>query len=111
MSQAINLHHYNFSFCIPRIQLPKQNIIPLVIYSIRKSLSAIGKTEIDFFSLDIEGAELSVLKTIPWNKVNIKLVMVEVNHTDRVEEIIELMKYAGYSVYRRLEIDIVFEKF
>ena len=33
----------------------------------------------DFLSIDIEGAELAVLNTIPWDKVDIELVMLEVN--------------------------------
>jgi hypothetical protein len=36
-------------------------------------LLAIGRTQIDYFSLDIEGHELKVLKTIPWHKVDIKV--------------------------------------
>lgn len=40
------------------------------IYAI---LSALNLTTVDYFSLDIEGAELDVLKTIPWNKVLIKV--------------------------------------
>jgi len=31
-----------------------------------------GKIWIDYFSLDVEGAELAILKTIPWDKVDIK---------------------------------------
>ena len=33
---------------------------------------------VDFFSLDIEGLELDVLKTIPFDKVDIKVFLVEV---------------------------------
>lgn len=33
----------------------------------------------DFFSLDVEGHELKILKTIPWHKVGIK-----VNHLQRL---------------------------
>ena len=35
---------------------------------------ALGRTQIDFFSLDIEGGELDVLKTIPWKRVDIKVL-------------------------------------
>ena len=70
---------------------------------------AIGKTQVDFFSLDIEGADLLVLKTIPWDKVNIKLVMIEVAHSD-VNAIITVMYNAGYTEFRRTEYDIIFEK-
>jgi Methyltransferase FkbM domain len=40
------------------------------IYSI---LLALNRTTVDFFSLDVEGFELAVLKTIPWDKVDIKV--------------------------------------
>lgn len=36
-------------------------------------LSALNLTTVDYFSLDIEGAELDVLKTIPWENVLIKV--------------------------------------
>lgn len=32
---------------------------------------AIGREEIDLFVLDIEGHEVEVLQTIPWDKINI----------------------------------------
>ena len=36
-------------------------------------LLAVGQTRIDFFSLDVEGHELEMLKTIPWHKVDNKV--------------------------------------
>ena len=33
---------------------------------------------VDFFSLDIEGAEMGVLRTIPWHKVDIEVFLIEV---------------------------------
>jgi hypothetical protein len=30
---------------------------------------ALGNPTVDYMSLDIEGAELPVLKTVPWDKV------------------------------------------
>ena len=41
------------------------------LYSI---LLAIGKTKIDYFGLDVEGSEYKILKTIPWHKVDIKVI-------------------------------------
>lgn len=40
----------------------------LPFYSI---LLAMNNVPVDYFSLDVEGHELEVLKTIPWDKVNI----------------------------------------
>ena len=48
-------------------------------------LLALGNPTVDFLSLDIEGAELAVLKTLPWDKVDIELVMIEINHSDKQE--------------------------
>ena len=42
----------------------------LPVYSL---LLALGNPTVDFFSLDVEGAEIRVLKTIPFDKVDIRL--------------------------------------
>ena len=36
-------------------------------------MAALGRSRIDYFSLDVEGMELDVLKTIDWEKLNIKV--------------------------------------
>ena len=36
-------------------------------------LLALGKPTVNYLSLDIEGAELQVLKSIPWDLVNIEV--------------------------------------
>ena len=48
-------------------------LIKVVCLPLISILNAIGNPRIDYFSLDIEGAELAVLKTIPWEKVDIKV--------------------------------------
>ena len=37
-------------------------------------LLAMGNPTVDYFSLDVEGAELPILKTIPWDDVDIKVM-------------------------------------
>lgn len=64
-------------------------------------LLAMGQTKIDFFSLDVETVEAKVLRTIPWNKVQIELVTIEVYHSDQ-EEIKNIMKNAGYEIYKEI---------
>jgi hypothetical protein len=41
------------------------------LYSI---LSAINVTSVDFFSLDVEGHEYTILSAIPYHKVDIKVI-------------------------------------
>jgi len=41
------------------------------LYSV---LLAVGRTDIDYFGLDVEGSEYKILQTIPWHKVYIKVI-------------------------------------
>jgi len=70
-------------------------------YPLYSLILAMGITHIDFLSLDVEGAELAVLKTIPWDKVE---------HSDR-RAISETMRAAGYEKWKNLQgIDIIYRK-
>lgn len=70
------------------------------IYSI---LAALNQTTVDYFSLDIEGDELAVLKTIPWDRVNIKTLSVEFIHGKEGKEEIKLyMEKQGYRVFKEV---------
>jgi hypothetical protein len=46
------------------------NVTCLPLYSI---LMALDNPTIDYFSLDVEGSELAILKTIPFSQVTIKV--------------------------------------
>ncbi|XP_050712133.1 protein Star-like [Eriocheir sinensis] len=46
---------------------------PLVTY-----LRALNVSTIDFLSLDTQGSEMEILKTIPWDEVNVRAVVVEI---------------------------------
>ena len=62
---------------------------------------ALDNPHIDYFSLDIEGAELPVLKTLPWDKISMTVLDVEVNHAGKIfpgtrEEIQNFITSQGY---------------
>ena len=40
-------------------------------------LEAIGVRHVDYFSLDVEGAELDILETVDWTRLNIDVISVE----------------------------------
>ncbi|XP_076760564.1 uncharacterized protein LOC143429061 [Xylocopa sonorina] len=80
-------------------------------------MAALNVTTIDYFSLDIEGHELKVLKTIPFDKINIKTLSVEFSHVeDGKRKLIDFMKSNNYFVYSfvvrddNLAHDIIFVK-
>jgi hypothetical protein len=49
------------------------HLITVQCFPFYSFLLAYGRTSVDFFSLDVEGHELKILKTIPWHKVDIKV--------------------------------------
>ena len=80
------------------------------LYSV---LMAIGNPHIDYFSLDIEGAELVMLKTLPWNKISMTLIDVEVNHAGAIfpgtrNDIQNFLSSHGYPFSKSVKIDDLF---
>ena len=55
-------------------------------------LSATGNPAVDFFSLDVEGVELPILKTIPWSKVNIKVSKIILAYSIDIYLLLVLLK-------------------
>ena len=91
-------------------QTVKMQCLPL--YSI---LLALGNPVVDFFSLDIEGSEYQVLKSIPWDKVDIRALSVETQFAGEVtegsrEDIINLLTSLGYVHLDRISRDDIFVK-
>jgi hypothetical protein len=62
---------------------------------------ALNRTKIDFFSLDVEGQELNVLRTIPFDKLDISVLAVEYLHTDRLK-LKSFMEDKGYTTVKTL---------
>ena len=94
------------------------NIIKVPAKTLTAVLEDLGETEIDFFSLDVEGFELEVLKGIDVSKVTIKEISVEChedvqqggrqgqwqpeeNDACSYKEIEEWMHANGYKLFRK----------
>jgi hypothetical protein len=74
---------------------------------------ALGNPHVDYFSLDIEGAEMVVLETVPWDKVNMTLLSVEMHHAGKIfpgtqEEIHTFLATKGYQYKGTATIDDFF---
>ena len=69
----------------------------------------------DYFSLDIEGAEYQVLKTIPFQELNIKLFGIEVVHAGKIfngtqGDISNLLVKNGYHFVADTKLDKFYRK-
>ena len=82
------------------------------VYSV---LRALNLPTVDYFSLDIEGAEYQVLKTIPLESLNIKLLGIETAHAGNIFDGSErdiskfLLKY-GYEHVGTTKLDKFYKK-
>ncbi|XP_052810024.1 uncharacterized protein LOC128238292 [Mya arenaria] len=85
--------------------------VTVTCHSLQDLLGAIGVWQIDFFSLDVEGAELHILKSIDWDKVNVDVFLIETNKSNTIRKnIIEFMKSVNYDHIGKLLIDDIFRK-
>lgn len=66
------IYHAEINYRINKSEIPGQ-VISAQCFPLYSILLAVGRTSVDFFSLDVEGFELPILKTIPWHKVDIKV--------------------------------------
>ena len=69
----------------------------------------------DYFSLDIEGAEYQVLKTLPFSASNVKLFGIETAHAGKIfdgseKDIVKLLETNGYEYVGRTRLDKFFQK-
>jgi FkbM family methyltransferase len=88
----------------PYVYSVKANCFPLGVM-----LDAIGVNKVDMFSLDVEGAELAVLKTIDFDRFEISLIVVEENGNRKA--LVDFMMSKGYRVHSTIAgNDILFMK-
>ena len=103
-------------FVPDNVKLPyDRRTIEMQCFPLYTVLMALGNPTVDLFSLDIEGAELQVLKTIPWDKVNIRVLLIEVNHIGEIfkgspKALNQLLKKSGFKFFRSTTIDDIYVK-
>lgn len=95
----------------------KGSVVEVQCFPLYSILLAINMTTIDFFSLDVEGDELKVLQTLPFDKVNIDMMTVEFQHIELGENYLKnFVESKGYDSlvkighYRNWANDIIFKK-
>ena len=54
-------------------EAPAKGLVNVQCFPLHTYLLALNVTTVDYFSLDVEGAEYKVLQTIPWDQVDIKV--------------------------------------
>lgn len=70
-------------------------------------LRALNITRIDLLSLDTQGSEIDVIKTIPWSEIKVRVVVVEIVASKFDSQFVEYMKRLGFVLVARLN-DYIF---
>ena len=94
--------------------MEKKTPVQVQCFPLYSILAALNTHHVDFFSLDIEGAEIDVLKTIPFGDVTFDSISVEKrvlgdeNASERKErDVINILAPHGIELRKRLKRDII----
>ncbi|KAI9562649.1 hypothetical protein GHT06_010103 [Daphnia sinensis] len=81
-----------------RLKMNGIKLIDVQCFPFYSILLAVGRTRVDYFSLDVEGAESQVLANVPWHLVNVKTLTVEISSQNQtvVSQVANHMKAYGY---------------
>ena len=65
---------------------PRASHIPVRCNPLAHMLDRVGRKHVDFWSLDVEGHELPVLKGVNWEEITVDVLVVETNHFSAVQK-------------------------
>jgi len=82
--------------------------IRVVCHTLQNIMKEIGQSRIDYFSLDVEGAELFILNSIDWESLFIDVFTIETDQHRK--EIIAFMEDHGYERIGKLPGDDIFKR-
>ena len=88
-------------------------IINVECFPLASILFSLNQTSVDFLSLDVEGVELDILQTIPFDLLDIKILTVEYRHAKKGKHSVKkFMESKGYQVLMEIPeaLDFVFIK-
>lgn len=83
-----------------------QQVIQVKTYTLQSILDANNVKTVDFCSIDTEGTELTVLKSIDWKKVDIKCIVVENSYQDTTVR--DYLSTKKYKLIQKLEWDDIY---
>lgn len=108
LSENYNSSHENRIFNEIDRHGGKISKIDMDVFKLQTILDKYNILDIDYCSIDTEGAELSIIKSIDFNKTKIKIFTIENNYND--SEINDLLLENNYILYKKLNWDDVFIK-
>jgi FkbM family methyltransferase len=105
------LQHAKSVFHLPE----EANGRPATVTKVARTLRSVlrechAPSVIDYWSLDTEGSELTILRSFPFDEYSFRVLTVEHNRLPIQEQIREFLESHGYSRIRTIEIDDCYVK-
>ena len=83
----------------------REDTIPIPCFTFSSIMDAFGLTSLDYFSLDVEGAELAILKTIPFDKYRIEFFSIEYKHSQGGSKTLTaFMTSQNYELVKKIDV-------
>lgn len=108
LSESYNHSHENRISNEVRSYGGKVNKIKMPVFKLQTVLDKYNIHDIDFCSIDTEGSEFNIVKSIDFNKTNIKIFAIENNY--QTTDIKEYLEERGYQLYCKIQWDDIFIK-
>lgn len=106
-----HFHPRHVQRILKRVNRRAQNVtqtFQVITAPLQSIIDQHGLAKMDLVSIDVEGAEMSVLQSIDWDRVSIRCLMVENNYHE--PELGRFLAARGYNFLRRIRQDEVYVK-
>ena len=94
-----------------------EEVNPVQCFPLSDILAALGVSRVDFLSLDVHGAESTILQTIDFNKLRIYILVMEVYDDSPTKKRLLMAKMhhfmnrtGVYRLEREFEFDMIFKR-
>jgi FkbM family methyltransferase len=89
----------------------KKRLLKVPTVPLQKLLDQYGITHVDYFSLDVEGAEEAVLRSIDWSKTTIDVITIEKHwENETIKNCIQILEEQGFKFVEQLGHDLVYSR-
>ena len=96
-----NYHPKHLERAIRELNNAPYEIKKLNMVTLQELCDKYNLSKIDYLSLDVEGSEFKVLQGINFEKLDIKLIGVEINYLENKNDIFNILNKNGYTFLKK----------
>lgn len=95
--------------CSMLVDGPGENVTEIEVAPAADLLKCLGRTTVDFWSLDVEGVESQILESFPFNDIEVGMLLVEMNKSEKNNRnIVNALSSHGFQECGRTSLDRIY---